>query len=298
MRFLSQPGRNGIMKIAIHIGYPKAASTTLQKHLFHKHSELNNLGNYPTANVGTDSKEIDFEAPFLKSKELKQFYSNILQLDDIEYAFSKNDVIFDTYVLPQMSEDKINIFSHEGFLATFFSNPDRGGKAKRLCSYFKEPKILIIIRNQFELVRSQYADWPFDPRAFTLRRKVEIDEWIQIDMNAPESKHFIRSLNFYYVANYYAALFGKENVRVFLFEEMTNNLDRFAHNISGFLGIDADQTRAILSDKHENKARDNQLRSQKIDPGIINRLNGYFAQINRSLIEAYPLNLAAYDYPL
>ena len=286
------------MKIAIHIGYPKAASTTLQKHLFHKHPELNNLGNYPTANIGIDSKEIDSEASFLKYKELKQFYSNILQLDDIEYAFSKNDVIFNTYVLPHMTADKINIFSHEGFLATFFSNPDRGGKAKRLCSYFKDPKILIIIRNQFELIRSQYADWPFDPRAFTIRRKVDIDEWIQIDMNTPESKHFIKSLNFYYVTNYYAALFGKKNVRVLLLEEMIKNLDRFAHDISEFLDINADQTRAILSGKHENRARDTQVRSQKINSDIVNQLSGYFGQINRSLVDAHHLNLAAYGYPL
>jgi hypothetical protein len=286
------------MKIAVHIGYPKAASTTLQKHLFHKHPELNNLGNYPTANIGIDSEENDSEASYLKFKELKQFYMNMLQLDDIEFAFSKNDVIFNTYVLPQISAYKLNIFSHEGFLATFFSNPDRGGKAKRLCSYFKDPKILIIIRNQFELIRSQYADWPFDPRALTLRRKVDINEWIQIDMNTPESKHFIRSLNFYYVTNYYAALFGKENVRVFAFEEMVNNLDRFANDFSGFLGINADPTRAILSGKHENKARDTQLRSQKIDADIVTQLSGYFGRINRSLENAYHLNLATYGYPL
>ena len=286
------------MKIAVHIGYPKAASTTLQKHLFHKHSELNNLGNYPTANIGIDSAEIDCGASYLKYKELKRFYSNILQLDDIEYAFSKTDAIFNTYVFPHMSADKINIFSHEGFLATFFSNADRGDRAKRLYSYFNDPKILIVIRNQIEMIKSQYADWPFDPRAFTLRREVDINEWIQIDMNAPESRHFIKSLNFYYVTNYYAALFGMKNVRVFAFEEMVNNLDRFAHGISGFLGIDVDQTRTILSGKHENKARNMQLRSQKINSDIVKPLNGYFGQINRSLDRAYHLNLATYGYPL
>jgi hypothetical protein len=286
------------MKIAVHIGYPKAASTTLQKHLFHKHSELNNLGNYPTANIGIDSEEIDSEASYLKYKELKQFYSNILQLDDIEYAFSKNDAIFNTVVLPHMSADKINIFSHEGFLATFFSNADRGDKAKRLYSYFRDPQIMIVIRNQIEMIRSQYADWPFDPRAFTLRRKVDIDEWIQIDLNTPESKHFIRSLNFYYITNYYGALFGKENVHVFLFEELVNNPNRFAQDISGFLGINADQTLAILSDKHENKARNMHLRSQEINADIVNQLCGYFRQINRSLVDAYHLDLAAYGYPL
>ncbi len=286
-----------VMKVAVHIGYPKAASTTLQKHLFHKHSELNNLGNYPTANIGIDSKEIDCEASYLKYKELKQFYSNILQLDDIEYAFSKNDAVFNTYVLPRMSADKINIFSHEGFLATFFSNADRGDKAKRLCSFFSEPKIMIIIRNQLEMIKSQYADWPFDPRAFTMRRTVDINEWIQIDIRTPESKNFIRSLNYYYVINYYVSLFGEQNVRVFLFEEMVNNLERFANDISDFLGITAAQTRAILSNKHENKARNIQLRSQTINSDNINQLYSYFRQINRSLMNIYHLNLADYDYP-
>ena len=43
------------MRIFFHIGFPKAASTTLQKQLFANHPQLVNLGLYPTSNVGNDN---------------------------------------------------------------------------------------------------------------------------------------------------------------------------------------------------------------------------------------------------
>lgn len=52
--------KNIIPQVYIHIGYAKAASSTLQKHLFDKHPKINNLGIYSTNNLGKDSSEINY----------------------------------------------------------------------------------------------------------------------------------------------------------------------------------------------------------------------------------------------
>lgn len=46
-------------KAVVHVGYPKAASTSLQKHLFDRHPQIRNLGVFPTGNVGEDSDYIN-----------------------------------------------------------------------------------------------------------------------------------------------------------------------------------------------------------------------------------------------
>ena len=54
-------------KIFFHVGFPKSASTTLQKQLFDKHSKINYLGVYPTGNVGQDSDESNTDTLFKKN---------------------------------------------------------------------------------------------------------------------------------------------------------------------------------------------------------------------------------------
>lgn len=317
-------------KVYIHVGYPKCASTTLQKHLFNNHSQLFNLGVYPTANIGIDSNEQDINALFLLNEDLRKFYRNLVDLDEIEYLYSENKKLFSSKIEPLYNnvENKI-IYSNEKLTSVFFAHKDNGAKAKRLKELFPEAKILFIIRNQLDLFASQYRDHPFNPRDFLIGMPMDFDRWFNVVWNTQEIK-FRFMLNYYLVIKYYETLFGRENIGVFLVEDLANNLGYFANKVSDFMEIDKDETIKCLRGKHENrgvsstyntyraikrkysKSRlwglldkyvENSLKKgrkgvYKLSSKDILEIEKNYALNNEKLMVDYELNMDKYRYPL
>ena len=168
-------------KTVFHIGFPKSASTTLQKKLFDKHAQINFMGIYPTGNIGQDAGKNNIDTLYLKNGSLKKFHCCLTDLEGIEYYFSKVESYYSEVEL-LMSTDKINIFSNERFTSVLFTHKDRAEKARRIKCFFPDAKIIIVLRNQLDIIKSQYRDHPFDPRnLYANRKSVSIDEWINRD---------------------------------------------------------------------------------------------------------------------
>lgn len=320
--------------IYIHIGYAKSASTTLQKQLFNRHSEINNLGLFPTQNVGKDSDYIDESCLYLKDENLQKFYHNLVRLRGIDYLNSNTNEFFNEKLKMYIDKRKINLFSNEKFTSVFFSHDDIVSKADRLKGIFPDAKIIIIIRNQLNLIKSQYRDHPFNPRNLTIGKSVSINEWIKISYNT-ESVYFLDSLKYNEVIDYYEEIFDKKNVKVFLLEDLANDIEFFAKEISGFMDINYDETLNLLLNKRENTSVSkkynfyrkirrkipfqfklskvvpeviknqilNKLKSGKKEEFQINRywvkqLEEYYSDSNLELEEKYGLNLKKYNYPM
>jgi hypothetical protein len=239
-------------KPVIHIGYPKSASTTLQKQLFNRHPGINNLGLFPTANLGIDSGYIDTSCPYLADENLRKFYHNLVMLRGIEYKYSGNLGLFEEYIAGYLEDERVSVFSNERFTSVFYSHPDVAAKANRLKEIFPRAKILLVIRNQLDLIKSQYRDHPFDPRNFAIGKPVSLDKWIEIAYKADEV-YFLSSLKYYEVAGYYAGLFGKDNIGIFLLEDLASNVEQFSEAISSFIGVDSQITLELLQGKRENR---------------------------------------------
>jgi len=238
------------MKICFHIGFPKSASTTLQKHLFDRHPEINFLGIYPSGNIGQDSDVINNKTLYLINKNLQIFHTQMTECEGIEYFnIKKNKLIKSIYYL--LDKDKLNLFSNERFSSVLFSHPDRAQKAQNIKQIFPNAKILIVIRNQTDIIKSQYRDHPFDPRCLTLGKPVTIEEWIDINISM-KNINFLKSIKYSEIIRYYIYLFGKNNVKVVLFEDLASNLEYFCKEISLFLDIDFNKTFSLLKDKKEN----------------------------------------------
>lgn len=237
--------------IVFHIGFPKSASTTLQKQMFDKHSQINFMGIYPTGNIGQDTDEKNIDTHYLKNESLKDLHNCLTNLEGIEYHFSDVVNYFDD-IQPLLSKNKLNIFSNERFASVLFAHKDRAEKARRIKQFFPDAKIIIIIRNQIDIIKSQYRDHPFDPRnLYANQKSVSIDDWIERDFKNYDIS-FVKSIEYYKLVKYYRELFGKENVGVFLFEEMVSELKSFSEKISVFLDIDPIETYNLLYSKHEN----------------------------------------------
>jgi hypothetical protein len=322
-------------KIFIHIGCAKAASTTLQKHLFDKHSEINNLGSYPTGNLGKDSNNVNYDCAYLKDENIRKFYSNLVALDGIEYRSCGNLKLYQTLIKPYLETDRINLFSTERFTSILFSHDDLKIKADRLKEIFPNAKIILIIRNQFNMIISQYRDHPFDPRCVRIGKPLSIDKWIKVALEDRQTKYF-SCLNYYEIINLYSELFGRDNIGVFLFEELVNNPNQFANRISNFMEIDPEQSQIILNNKHENVSvsqrynyyralvrrrlmphieslkilpddfkknilfflKSGNKKNYKIHPTTQAMLHEHFAPLNNKLQEEYRIDLTSYNYPV
>jgi hypothetical protein len=237
-------------EIYIHIGYAKAASTTLQKCLFSKHPDINYLGLLPTNNVGIDVEPINWDCIFLSDSLVRRFYNNIVQQDSLQFLFDKNNDFLLKNLKSKFHGSKINLLSHEGLSDTY--SADRGVKAERLYRLFPTAKIIIIIRNQYDIIKSQYRDHPFNPLNRDFGAAISLEDWLNICIVNQNKISFLPSLNYYEVYKYYEKLFGKTNIKVLVFEDLLRDDNSFTNKLSCFMGIDKEISHDLLNSKIEN----------------------------------------------
>jgi hypothetical protein len=318
------------IKPCIHVGYPRAGSTSLQRNLFNKHSELNYLGVYSKKYEGG----------------LKEFYSNIIKLSNLSYRYSKTEELFKRVIEPYLENyNGVPMFSLEDFISSWYS--DNEEKAKRLKHFFPEGKIIIVIRNQLDIICSLYdhinfiilcdrqKNHSYGPLGPGSGDKIlSLDEWLRRSFLNLERSSLI-GFKYYEIAKAYSELFGKENVGIFLFEELANDLDLFAKKLSGFIGIDFKQTKELLSQPGKNSSTTEKymnllkfkkrflpfLKIKKIIPPALRKqllqflqtgkskkselnehwrkeLSKLYADSNKKLQDELKLDIGKYKYPL
>ncbi len=210
----------------IHIGYPKTATTTLQKHFFPFIDELFYIGKV--------------------HNELSQFKINKKFFDLISfYNYSQN---WDNY-FDKISHEKI-LISNEDILANclkfwkkgknlFISNPVQ--ISQNIKMYFEKlnfnTKILITIRRQDEMVTSLYAQsyahfYSHFEETNTFKKFVEI-----FISNKTKEHPFRKNLNYNEVTMEFVKVFGKENVHILLYEDLKENPSKFLRNLFAFFEI-------------------------------------------------------------
>ncbi len=236
-----------------HLGYPKSASTTLQRCLFDRHNEVNYFGTIPTKNVGYDSPIQNRESRYLQNESLHRLHRSLTRED--EESFSGSDVKeqFQMQIEPFLETNQVNLLSNERFLSVFFSYPNLEAKAHRLKCLVPNAQVLIVIRNQVDIITSQYRDWPFDPRNLTGGEPVSIDRWVDLALEYDSEVGFLRSLRYDDVIGMYEDLFGAESVSVLCLEQLADDVASFAEKISSCLQIDSSETEALLRNGHENR---------------------------------------------
>jgi hypothetical protein len=241
----------------IHVGFPKTASTTLQRHLFARHSGLGYLGK-----------------PF--SETMAQVEESILRLDSFLYQESKaglQDLVRDE--ISKSQHDKL-LISHEGFLRnTRYGHHDLGTTAQRLHQVFAEGlgpdstvRIIVNLRKQPDLILSHYAH-------FIRGSQDDFDSYVETILKNPHYD-FPSSLYYYELLSYYADLFGKDNINVVIFECLQRNREQFVGELSAILGIDAAESGRLLEGKHQ-KQKDKLSDAYLVKPkrgtaGVLGRL--------------------------
>ncbi len=208
----------------LHVGYPKCMSSTLQRDLFAKHPEIAFVGwGLPATEHGWIDDNV------AAACEVGIRYEKTLSYDAVATREA-----FASY-LQAFEEDtgkKVFCLSSESFSFTMHFDVDPGLKAQRLKDLLGDrTKVLIVIRNQFDLFRSYYFE--------CVRGGYTGYFGDFLDFHYHYFFHSILSdLRYSLLYELYCRLFGKENVRVVAMESMKERSDSILEEICTFSGIE------------------------------------------------------------
>ena len=195
-------------KTLIHIGYHKTATTWLQRNLWNsiKHGFINPLS----------------------IEDLREHltFKHALDYDPVKFReFYESKIPGNPEIVPVISRERLS------------GSPSTGGHdtkdmADRLYAAFPDAKILIVIREQIDMIASSYFQYLKAGGACSLE-----------DYMSPPKKALALPLfelgyfDYSKLINYYRNLFGKENVLVLLYEEFRDKPESFCSKIYKFLGL-------------------------------------------------------------
>ena len=114
------------------------------------------------------------------------------------------------------------------------SHADRYLVAERLREVFGPVTITMTLRRQQDLLSALYFQ-----ALGTGRAPVKYPDWVQQFVYHRGKREF-DLLNYHVLVDAYASAFGRENVHVFLYEQLQENREAYARRLAEILGADAD----------------------------------------------------------
>lgn len=215
--------------LVLHVGLPKAGSTTLQNGWFvplHEDGLINYIGRAKYRDI-TGTEFIDVS---------HYFSDSTLSIDDmhdeIEYASGVTNVIStENFTYPQAQRE---INSNDGKWA---APTDPYAMPKILSETFSEHfdniTVVIILRNQIDVIHSAFTHH----YRYTYEQKW--DSWDNfLDFILDENRTIF---DYGDICSEYVKHFGEENVKPLFFEDFVNDTGAFAENIAGILGTNIEE---------------------------------------------------------
>ena len=197
------------MKKYIHIGYPKNFSTSLQRSFFAIHPEVLHLG------IGCHKSNVKYITPEVSSiiEMYIRYSNNSIFQDHAERIQSTFNHFFEKAKrLPEINAVGISA----EILSIGFSSQDVDTfeKANRLHKIFgSDTEIIIIIRNQMALLKSFYSELVRLGYPYSYARYNEFMYKFHVST-------FTSDLRYDRTIKHYMSLFGEENVKIIVSEEV------------------------------------------------------------------------------
>lgn len=229
--------------IVLHVGYPKAGSTSLQNNLFFDNPETEYIGsNVPDSEIAKQINRL----------EIKQFQSLVSSKDSDGRSGDLAAQMFKQYIQPRLSHRKVNVLSEERWTTSTYEDQD---SAERICArlsrLFPSAKVILVLRNQIKLLESYYNMQPY-AAGDKDRIVLTPSDWIEVILGG-DNTSLRESLYFSRVLAQYSDQFGRENVGCFLFETLfTESAER--KRLAEFIGIDVKETVRRLDGKAANSS--------------------------------------------
>jgi len=264
------------MNKVIHIGANKSASTTLQRHLFSKCEDI--------VYVGEDCERYE---------ENKKMLDSLVSDDSCNFSYVKTKQMMDQYL--KQVDSQTFLYSNEDVMTSRVPSQCRD----RLFHLLPDSKILLIMRNQFDAIISWYANHGAYlkqvPRRYW-RKHVEFDEWMNYCLEFFTYSPLTSFLYHKHLA-LYASSFGKENIRILLFEDFIHNKDKFLEQLTNLLQISKTKAEALIHNKHERPRSSQKKHNIILSKEWKDKIRQIYAEDNHRVMQQYGVDLHQYNYP-
>ncbi|MCS6779615.1 MAG: hypothetical protein NZ555_07930 [Geminicoccaceae bacterium] len=227
---MSGPAVASERRVAIHPGFVKTATSTLQRHVFPHHPEIAFLG------LPAPTAELEWAI-----RHLCQADSTLFEAERVAEVFAQ--------AAAAAPPERLLLVSYENF--ALHESKDRGLVADRLVRLFPQARILFTIRRQEELVTS----WYLTKLRVRIKRKawIPFEEWYWSERREPH-RSILDDLRYARTIEAYIELFGRERVHVVPFELLRREPAAFAHACAQALGVAPEPFARLLAGKRENAA--------------------------------------------
>jgi len=232
----------------LHIGMPKTATKTMQMSLFAQHQEVDYLGTY----TGAGRKYFrQCRTPGIQQLMSELIWDRI-KTPDLDAA----RILYQEEVAPSLANGKVPVWSWESLME---NRPEvQRQRAENLRAVFGPCKIIATLRHPITLIESLYLqllkrDNVGGYSGFGKPMRYQpIDRWIddQWDAIGDAPKAHLEYAN---TIETFADVFGKENVGVFLFEQLTTNPQAYYEGICNFIGIDPQEAMSHVGETRKNE---------------------------------------------
>jgi hypothetical protein len=214
------------MRVLLHIGFPKTATTFLQRKIF-KDPALNFVGT-----------ELSMAEDRQKAEEFLRIVLSVTDCEEILYAQVRE--LNKKRAQNIINANKVNILSNERLSAEWCLS-DRSLTQVRLRELFPDARVLLFFRNPFDILRSHYLQISkgFGTKNYSFSFSDFIDASLDIFFYS-EKKDFLQNrrnpsihglgnilsrLQYDVFADHCLNIYGKKNVEFFTYENFFNGPD-------------------------------------------------------------------------
>ena len=200
----------------IHIGYPKCLSTTLQRCYFSKHPEINYLG------IGINNNIDYVDSDISNLIEVYIRYSNFKVFEKKIDFFKKK---IKKIINQSSAKGKKAVGVSAEILSIGFAAKDNDNfeKAKRLSYFFdKNTKIIILIRNQLDFLKSIYKE------SIRVGYDRTYEEFINFNFKFNCSS-LISDIKYDDIYETYCKFFKKKNILIIPYESVNSFQTKIIH---------------------------------------------------------------------
>jgi hypothetical protein len=238
-------------KIIIHIGYHKTGTSFLNRKFFPNHPKIHHLGK-----------------PY-RDHKIAEIFERIIGVK--EYDFEQCKALYDKYISP-IREGKI-VSITDGRIINHIVDGNLKNIPSRLLSVTNDASVIIVVRRQYDFLKSLYVQ-----NLSAKNEKFFFNEWF--DHNWEDGMCLKDQINYFDKIQAYIDIFGKENVKVFIYEGLLEDANRFTQDLCDFIGLD----HTDFKEKNINNERVNQRITTLHRFIVMHPLLRYIVTIIKSII--------------
>ena len=234
------------MRIICHLGFPRTGSTFLQSSIFPIHEEINLLG---------PKIYIDWNKVKINQSNLNDFAEKNYD-DNLENNIINN---INTDLIKYFDEKKINIISSERY--TTYKNLINDFRDLKYLEVLLKQNIndvkidfLIVLRNQYDLIKSYYYH-DYQNISHFLRRNKFKSVFDFSDKNYEDNvpiNLFLNQFDFNHLHNKLKNKFKESSIKYLFYEDLKIDKVNFSNELSTFCGLDENITQKLFNSNITN----------------------------------------------